>query len=197
MAVYDVATNQLLEVIQDSRCPLLYSRPFLDEAGNIYFSGWVWTPAETLMNGAPKNCALRVPRDQNAFDPDWVLTYADDITDGREAGILRYLGEGRALIDVFHHERVDLASGMTSQEISNTANWRLWSIDLERRTGAPVEGLEFKAGGYQDVTVDGRTFLMVPNEDYSETTAYEVKAGQATPGFKIEGSAYHMVELRR
>lgn len=59
-----------------------------------------------------------------------------------------------------------------------------------------MEGLDFKAGGYQDVQVDGRTFLMVPNEDYSQTTADEIKDGEAEQGFEIRGSSYHMVKVR-
>jgi hypothetical protein len=196
LAVYDVENDRLSNLVQDSRCPLLYSRPFVDEANDIYFSGWVWTAAETLMNGAPKNCALRVRAGEESFDPDWQLTYSDDVTEGREAGILRYLGGGRALLDVFHHERASVDGAISTEELSNTPNWRLWSVDLEGRTGAPVEGLDFKAGGYQDVSVGGRTFLMVPNDDYSETTAYEVEGGQAVAGFEIRGSSYHMVELR-
>ncbi len=196
LAVYDVENDRLSNLVQDSRCPLLYSRPFIDEANDIYFSGWVWTAAETLMNGAPKNCALRVRAGEESFDPDWQLTYSDDVTEGREAGILRYLGGGRALLDVFHHERTSMDGEISTEELSNTPNWRLWGVDLEARTGAPLEGLDFKAGGYQDVTVGERAFLMVPNDDYSETTAYEVGGGQATAGFKIRGSSYHMVELR-
>lgn len=196
LAVYDVENDALLELVEDARCPLLYSRPFIDENDALYFSGWVWTPTETLVHGAPKNCALRILDGETRFDPDWQLTYADDLTEGREAGILRYLGGGRALLDVFHHERVTITAESDSRELANTANWRLWSVDLEARTGAPVEGLDFKAGGYQDVQVGGRTFLMVPNDDYSETTGYEVVDGQAVPGFRVQGSSYHMVQLR-
>lgn len=196
LAVYDVESDRLSNLVQDARCPLLYSRPFIDEAGDIYFSGWVWTAAEALVNGAPKNCALRVRAGQETFDPDWQLIYSDDVTEGREAGILRYLGGGQALLDVFHHERASLGGELSTEELSNTPNWRLWSVDLEQRSGAPVDGLDFKAGGYQDVNIDGRTFLMVPNDDYSETTAYEISLGQAAAGFKIRGSSYHMVKLR-
>jgi hypothetical protein len=69
-------------------------------------------------------------------------------------------------------------------------------FDLGSKTGGPIENLGFKAGGYSDVQVDGRNFLMVPNEDYSETTAYEVVDGEAKPGFKIQGSVDHIVKLR-
>lgn len=59
---------------------------------------------------------------------------------------------------------------------------------LHRRT--------IKAAGYQDVSVGDRTFLMVPNEDYSETTGYEVVDGKAERVFRIPGSSYNIVKLR-
>lgn len=195
LAVYDVEADELLDLVEESRCPQLYSRPFADERGDLYFSGWVWTPGLTLTSDYPKSCALRVKAGEDEFDPDWQLNFADDVTDGREAGIMRYLGHGKALLDVFYDERADIDDETDPQELSNTPNWRLWTIDLEDNTGGPVEGLSFKAGGYQDVQVDGRTFLMVPNEDYSRTTAYEVIDGEAVKAFEIQGSAYHMVEV--
>jgi hypothetical protein len=196
LATYDLETDKLLDVVEESRCPQLYSRPFIDESGDIYFSGWVWTPGLTLTGDYPASCALRIKAGQDSFDPDWQLRFAAEVTDGREAGIMRYLGHGKALLDVFYAERTTIDAETDPQELVNTPNWRLWTVDLETNQGAPVEGLDFKAGGYQDVQVDGRTFLMVPNENYSETTAYEVADGTATPGFKIQGSAYHMVKLR-
>jgi len=196
LAVYDTQGDTQLELVQESRCPQLYSRPFVDEAGDIYFSGWVWTPGLTLTTDYPASCALRIRADEDTFDQDWQLNFAQDVTDGREAGILRYLGEGRALLDVFHDERVTVDGDTDAQELSNTANWRLWSLDLETKQGGPVEDLDYKAGGYTDVQVDGRTFLMVPNGDYSETTAYEIGGDQLVEGFKIQGSSYHMVKLR-
>ncbi len=153
-------------------------------------------PGLALTSDYPKSCALRVKDGEDTFDPDWKLDFAD-VTDGREAGMLRYLGDGKALLDVFHDERVEIDEETDAKELSNTANWRLWAIDLEELTGAPLEGLDFKAGGYQDVQVGQRTFLMVPNGDYSETTAYEVVNGEAVEGFKIQGSSYHMVRIAK
>jgi hypothetical protein len=195
LAVYDLEKDELLDLVEETRCPQLYSRPFIDEKGDIYLSGWVWTPGLTLTGDYPKSCALRINDGEDSFDPGWQLNFADDLTDGREAGIMRYLGDGKALLDVFHDERVSIDEDTDAQELANTPNWRLWSIDLEAKTGGPMESLDFKAGGYTDVQVDGRTFLMVPNEDYSETTAHEVVEGDAVEGFKIRGSSYHMVEV--
>jgi hypothetical protein len=196
LVVYDLTNDTVVSTSEETRCPQLYSRPFIDEQGDIYFSGWVWTPGLALTGDYPTSCALRVPAGQDTFDPTWQLNFGAEVTGGREAGIMRYLGGGRALLDVFYSERTTVDASTDPQELVNTPNWRLWSIDLESKTGAPVEGLDFKAGGYQDVAVADRTFLMVPNNDYSETTGYEVKDGQAVRGFAIQGSSYHMVKLR-
>lgn len=197
LAVYDLENDKLLDVVEETRCPQLYSRPFVDEHGDIYFSGWVWTPGLALTSDYPKSCALRVKAGEDTFDPEWELDFANDVTDGREAGILRYVGEGRALLDVFYDERADINDKTDPQELANTANWRVWSVDLENKSGAPLEGLGFKAGGYQDVQVGERTFLMVPNDSYSETTAYEIVDGKAVKSFMIQGSSYHMVRLAK
>lgn len=196
LAVYDLEKDQLLDAIEEARCPQLCNRPFIDEKGDIYFSGWVWTPGLTLTGDYPASCALRIKQGEDGFDPDWQLNFAADVSEGREAAILRYLGDGKALLDVFHGERTTIDENTDAQELMNTPNWRLWSIDLESKAGGPIESLGFKAGGYNDVQVDGRNFLMVPNDDYSETTAYELINGEVEPCFKIQGSVDQIVKLR-
>jgi hypothetical protein len=196
LAVYDLDKDELIDLSQESRCPQLYNRPFVDEQDDIYFSGWVWTPALALTSEYPKSCALRVKNGEDSFDPSWQLNFAEDVTDGREAGVMRYLGGGKVLLDVFYDERVTIDGETDAQELANTPNWRLWSFDLETKQGGPVEGLDFKAGGYTDVVVDDRVYLMVPNGDYSETTAMELVDGEAIERFKIQGSSYNMLKLR-
>jgi len=196
LAVYDVENDELLDLVEETRCPQIYNRPFVDENDDIYFSGWVWTPGLALTGDYPKSCALRVNAGEDSFDPEWQLNFADEITDGREAGMLRYLGDGKALLDVFHDERVEIDDDTDAQELVNTANWRLWTVDLNDLSGGPVEAFDYKAGGYTDIQVDDSTYLMVPNADYSETTAYEMVDGDAVERFKIEGSPYQMVRAR-
>jgi len=197
LVVYDTTTDTIVSKTEESRCPQLYNRPFVDESGDIYFSGWVWTPAIALVDSTyPKSCALRVKAGTNVFDPGYKLDFGAQITQGREAGMLRYLGNGKALLDVFYSERVTITSQTDPEELANTPNWRLWMVDLKTNIGGPVEGLDFKAGGYTDVKVDGRTYLMVPNKDYSETTAHEIANDKAEPRFKITGSSYNMKRVR-
>lgn len=197
LVVYDLDKDTILSKTEESRCPQLYNRPFIDESGDIYFSGWVWTPAIALVKSSyPKSCALRVRAGQDVFDPDYKLDFGAQLTMGREAGVLRYLGNGKALLDVFHHERVTITLSTDPEELANTPNWRLWIIDLKTNTGKPLDGFDYKAGGYTDVRVDGRSFLMVPNENYSLTTAFDIVDGKAFPSFKIQGSSYNILRVR-
>jgi hypothetical protein len=194
LAVYDTATDELLALVEDNRCPAIYSEPFEDEAGALYFSNHVWSPMETLVKGAPASCSLRVLAGETTFDPDWQFRYAD-FADGREGAVLRYLGDGQALADIFHHERATITSDTDPSELGQSSNWRLWTVDLESGAGAPIDGLDFKPGGYNDVHVGGRSFILMPSADYARTTAYELVDGAALRRFAIQGSSYHMVEL--
>jgi len=194
LAVYDTTSDQILRVVEETRCPAIYSAPFEDEAGDLYFSNHVWSPMETLVKGAPQSCSLRVPAGEEAFDPTWQLRYAD-VAEGREGAVLRYLGDGRALADIFHDERATIDGETDPSELGESSNWRLWNVDLRAGTGSPVEGLEFKPGGYNDVHVGGRSFILMPSADYARTTAYELVDGNALGRFAVQGLASHMVEL--
>lgn len=196
LAVYDVNSDKLLELHEETRCAQLYALPSIDEDDNIYFSGHVWTPGLALTSDYPRSCALRVKAGEDHFDPDWQLDFAD-ITAGREAATLRYIGDGKALLDVFHHERGEAIDDETDpQALVSTSNWRLWQIDLEKRSGKPMEGLGYKGAGLTDVRVGDRTFLMLPNADWSETTAWELKGGKVTERFTVEGNTYQTLQLR-
>ena len=195
LAVYDTATDELVSLREETRCPAVYSVPFEDEAGNLYYSNHVWSPMETLVKGAPESCSLRVLAGQTSFDPTWQLRYAD-FAEGRQGAVLRYLGNGQALADIFHAERTAITDATDPSELGESSNWRLWTVDVGAGTGAPIEGLDFKPGGYDVVRVGGRSFVLMPSAaNYARTTAYELDGSTAVQRFSIQGSSYHMVEL--
>lgn len=196
LGVYDVASDELVSLSEETRCPAVYSVPFEDEAGILYFSNHVWSPMETLVKGAPQSCSLRVLAGETTFDPAWELRYAD-FAGGREGAVLRYLGDGQGLADIFHDERTTITSDTDPSELGESSNWRLWTVDLHAGTGAPIEEFDFKPGGYNDVQVGGRTLLLMPSADYARTTAYEFVNGAVVRRFAVQGSSYHLVEIER
>lgn len=189
LAIYDTDTDQLIEMIEETRCPGLGNRIDHDEAGNLYFSNWIWNVGETLVSGAPSSCALRMLAGEDRFDQDWILPYPS-VTDGREAAMFAYLGDNNALLSVFHDERVTIDDMTLPDELASTDNWRVWQVDLESRTGAPLEGLPWMAGAASTYHIDDRSFMLVPTADWSRVDVYEIGNEQATHRFGVDGWVY-------
>jgi hypothetical protein len=197
LATYDVETDQLIELVPETRCPAPGNLVHTDEAGNIYFSNWIWPVAGTLMRGAPESCVLRVNAGESRFDPNWTLSYAD-YTDGRQGAMFSYLQNGQALVSAFYDERTTFDATTDPYSYVGSTNWRIWNVDVEGKTGAPVEGIDFNGGAFTPVQVDGRLFLMVPGgeaEGYA-TQLYELVDGRATPYVQLPGWSYQFVKLR-
>lgn len=194
LAVYDVQSDELLDLEEETRCVQLYALPSVDENDDIYFSGHVWTPGLALTSDYPRSCSLRVKAGEDDFDDEWQLDFAE-VTDGREAATLRYIGDGKALLDVFHDERTEITEDTDPYELVSTANWRLWLVDLEDKSGAPIESVGFKGAGLTDVKVGNRTYLMLPNADWSETTAWELVGNDVVERFKIQGNTYQTLKF--
>ncbi|MET0795192.1 MAG: hypothetical protein ABW061_26980 [Polyangiaceae bacterium] len=196
LAVFDVEHDKLLEIVPEQRCPGMNNNLSSDEDGNIYFSNWVYNVTETLGRGAPKSCALRLDVAKERFDDDFQLTFSN-LADGREGAALTYLKKDKAVFAAFYDENVTIDAKTDLNELALSANWRLWETDLKTKTAAPLPGVDWLAGGYAVVHVDGRTFLMVPGVDYAQTTVHELDAeGGASKAFEIPGDSYQILKLR-
>lgn len=195
LAVYDTDSDVLIELIEETRCPGLGNRVASDEDGNLYFSNWIWNVAETLVAGAPESCALRIESGEERFDQDFRLAYPE-ATGGRQGAMFTYLGDGEALVSVFHDERATIDAGTAPAELASTDNWRLWMLDMEAGDAAPLEGIEWMTGAATTVGLDGRSFVMVPGADWSVTSVYELERGQATHRFDVNGWSYQFQKLR-
>ena len=193
LAVFDVEHDELIELVPETRCPGLNNNVSADEEGNIYFSNWVYNVTETLGRGAPKSCALRLNAGEDRFDEDWKLTFSE-LAEGREGAALSYVRDGHGVFAVFHHENVTIDGETDLQELALSDNWRLWSVDLERRVAAPLEGVDWLAGGYAVVHVDSRTFLMLPSADYASTRVQELSPdGRVSDRFEVPGDSYQIL----
>jgi hypothetical protein len=194
LAVFDVELDRMLQLIPETRCPGLSNWVDRDEAGNLYFSNWVWNVSETLVRGAPRSCALRITPDASQFDPGWSLPYAA-VTDGREGAMYSYLAGGQGLLNVFHAERATYDGSSDPAELASSTNWRLWRVDAAARTGAPVDGLDWMTGGASTFHLGDRAFVAVPGADYAVTQLYEIVGGAAVPAFSIAGWSYQLYPL--
>ena len=197
LAIYDVENDEILELVEETRCPVPGNLVHQDEAGDIYFSNWVWPVAGAIMRDAPAPCVLRIKAEQERFDPEWTLDYRD-VTEGRQGAMFSYLEDGQALISVFYDERTSFDETTDPWSYVGSNNWRIWSMDVESHAGAPLEGIDFNGGAFTPVGFDDRLFLLVPGgeEDNWATQLYEVTEGRAEPRVKLPGWSYQFVKLR-
>lgn len=197
LGVYDVETDELIDLQEETRCPVPGNLLDSDEAGNIYFSNWIWPVAGTLMRDAPPSCVLRIAPGETSFDDEWTLDYPD-YTDGRAGAMFTYLQDGQGLVSAFYDENTSFDGETDPWSYVGSNNWRIWNIDLDGNTGAPLEGLGFNGGAFTPVQFDGRLFLMVPGgeEDDYATQIYEVVEGSAVPYVRLPGWSYQFVKLR-
>lgn len=192
IAVYAV-DGSLVELLE-APCPGI---DFVtsDEEGNLYFSNWVFSAAAPVLDAsAPTTCAVRIQRGEHTIDEGWTRDLGE-LVDGRQTAAFRYLGGGVGVVAVFHEERIELSEDTQPSEITSASNWRLWTVHLGTGASAPVEGLEWMAGGYYAFRIDGRTFLLLPSADYSTTTVYELSDGRAAALFETPGWAYQLLKI--
>lgn len=189
----DVATSR----VPDAGCSVL-NKLSSDESGNIYLSTWLYGPTLHLMAQGLPTCARRIRAGETSLDPSWSLDYAA-LTGGRQGGELSYVSDGKAILSVFHDERLSVADKDGDPwSLAGTPNWRVWSVDLESRTAQPLEDIEWSAGDHVTLTSDGRFFVLIPGANWETTTIYEVLDGatRAETRGQSQGWINRVVRLR-
>ncbi|AKQ63766.1 MxcI [Myxococcus hansupus] len=195
IAVYSHADDSLVELLE-APCPGL-DVATKDEAGNIYFSNWVFSAGAPVVDDtAPETCAVRIRAGQRAIDADWTRSLAS-MVGGRQTAAFRYLSNNVGVVAAFHDDSPTLSSSPTAADVTNGTHWKLWQVNLETGEGAPIEGLDWIAGGYYAFTIEGRTFLLLPTADYASTAVWELNGnGAAVKRFDTLGWAYQFVKVR-
>jgi hypothetical protein len=197
---YDPETHAEKSVVS-APCPGL-AIATRDEVGNTYFGTWDYLSGLALYGEGPPPCVARLKPDHRldaAFTTDLTRW-----TDGRYAANFRYIGKGKALANVLHHELmdVDFTAELDPEVVLNTwktgPQWKLWLFDLEQAKAAPVEGVDVELGsGAQFAVLDGRTFIFVPFDDWSRTKVYELAAdGKAREHFEVLGDVFKWLRVR-
>jgi hypothetical protein len=150
-----------------------------DEAGNTYFSSRHYLPGLALFDAGPKPCSVRITPD-GELDQAWTNDLRE-LTDGHYGQNFRYIGDGKALANVLHEDELnadfsgDVDAELVANLWKNGPHWHLWLLDLEKKTGKPVEGLGAEQGSeVTSFVIDGRTLLLVPINDWTATQIYEL-----------------------
>jgi hypothetical protein len=189
--VIDVEKDEVIESL-DAPCPGL-DFATEDEAGNIYFSSWVFAPPAAALLDQPTSCVAKIAAGndsvvEKAFD-------VKDVTGGLEGGVLRYVGDGKAILSVFDpsHEQVETEASA----IAFGANWRFWTLELESREASAIESIDWNAGAAYTSQAGDQTFMLVPDGSYSSTTVYRVTGSiDPKPVLAAKGWTMRLFQLR-
>ena len=191
--VIDTATDAIVNEISVP-CPEMNFSTVDTDTGDIYFSNWGFSIASTIVHGTASACAVRIADGDTTLDESFSLTFTD-VTDGREASSLRYIGDGKALITVHHSERLGAEADVSS--IADGADYKLWTLDLDTLTATPLETFGFHAFGTYGARVDDATLLFLPSADWSSTTTYRLDAdGTATTLWTSSGWQTRLFAMR-
>lgn len=200
IAVYDPATHEETTTIS-APCPGI-GIATQDEQGNTYFGTWDYIGIRALYGDAPAPCTVRVTPDL-AVDEAWTTDFTT-WTDGRYVNNFRYVGGGRAIGNVLHHENLGADFGgpydpaVMDRAWTSGPHWRLWIFDLEAEEAHPVEGIDVDIGsGAQFAVLDGRTFVFLPYDNWGRTRVFELDAdGNATEHLDLLGDVFKWERLR-
>jgi hypothetical protein len=193
IAVYDPETHEEQEIIEAS-CPAVEVMS-QDEQGNTYFSPWSYGPTLSLFGEGPTPCIARVR-------PDLTVETLDlsEWTEQRPVHVFRYVADGKAIGTVLHTDEIegDFESGYNEDlALELDAHWRLWYFDLDTETAHPIEEIGASGSGFSMAEIDGRNFLFVPNEEWSETMVYEIDdQGTAEVRFVAPGVVNNWIKIR-
>lgn len=194
--VFDIETDSIVDII-DAPCPgLAYGT--VDEEGNLYFSPWTGAAGSALVLGEETTCAAVV--DAATREVTEVLNFTD-LADGREGAAMRYIGNGRFAMSIFHEEDVDLESAIDEQDpfsILATASWQVWTYEAATGSASPVDGIAPNSGAIYWFDVDGSPHALVPGADYARSTVYALArgGGEQTRLFDYSGWAVRLFRVR-
>ncbi|MEY4546314.1 MAG: hypothetical protein RL685_2509, partial [Pseudomonadota bacterium] len=196
IAVYDPETHRESRIIEVP-CPALEVAT-QDEAGNTYFSGWTYGPQLALFGDAPAPCVRRIKADAT-LDETWTPDLTT-WTNGRPVHTFRYMRNGLALGTALHVDQanVDFSAGYDETAAASLEPlWRLWAFDLRSETAQEVAGLGAIGQSFNWARFDDRTFVAVPNTEWSRTKVFEIDAsGNASERFESTGWVGEWIRVR-
>lgn len=202
VALYDPETNEESSLIT-LPCPALSMAS--QDGGYTYYGTWSFMD-RALFGEGPEPCIARLDADLTV-DEAWT-TDLMGVTAGRYHNNFRAIGGGKAIINVFHdevflaeHPEMSFEDGYDQDVVdalyASGPWWKLWLVDIEANTGAPVDGIDETTSGAQFAVLDGRTFVFLPYDDWGRTKIFEIDAeGVATERGDTVGDVFKWVKVR-
>ncbi len=188
LLVLDTTSDRVLRFDVESSCGGV-TQPITLASGDTYLVSSALAGAAHRLGRLPTApCALRIPRDSDAFDPEYRLPLRD-LTSAAVVGEPVPAGDGSIFLRVFDERAADITQESVTWDLTGEAAWHWWRWDVETGTATELAELAPSTADVVWLQVDGRVYGTATTEDYAETTLIDLTSGTApvtgltTPGF--------------
>ncbi|MGK3988249.1 hypothetical protein WME99_34725 [Sorangium sp. So ce136] len=188
LVAIDTETDTVARFDVDDRCGGI-TQSVETASGDAYFvSSALAGAAHHLERLETEPCALRILKDADTFDPDYLVRLGE-LTTGAIAGDPIPAGGDSLFLRVFDEDLATIGDETKTFEITGQQAWQWWRWDTMTDEVAQVAELAPSPANVSFFDVDGRIFTIDEKADSIESTLIELtaeggpKLGLTTPGY--------------
>ncbi|WP_437656497.1 hypothetical protein [Sorangium sp. So ce1182] len=188
LVAIDTETDTVVRFDVDDRCGGITESVEMASGDAYFVSSALAGAAHHLERLETEPCALRVLKDADSFDPDYVVRLGD-LTDGAIAGDPIPAGRDSLFLRALDEDLTTVGDETKSFEITGQKAWRWWRWDTATGEATLVAELAPSPANVSWFDVDGRIFTIDEKTDSIESTLIELtaeggpKLGLTTPGY--------------
>ncbi|WP_437482964.1 hypothetical protein WME75_41875 [Sorangium sp. So ce1014] len=188
LVAIDTETDTVVRFDVDDRCGGI-TQSVETASGDAYFvSSALAGAAYHVERLETEPCALRIPKDADAFDPDFLLRLGE-LADGAIVGDPIPAGGDSLFLRVFDEGLATISEETKTSEITGQPAWHWWRWDTATNEAAAIAELAPSPANVSFFEVDGRVFTIEEKSGSTESTLIELtaeggpKVGLTAPGY--------------
>lgn len=188
LVAIDTEKDTVVRFDVDSRCGGI-TQSVETASGDAYFvSSALAGAAYHVQRLETEPCALRIPKDADAFDPDFLLRLGE-LAGGAIVGDPIPAGGDSLFLRVFDEDLATIEEDTKTSGITGQPAWHWWRWDTATNEAAAIAELSPSPANVSFFEVDGRVFTIEEKNGSTESTLVELtaeggpKLGLTTPGY--------------
>lgn len=195
LLVIDSETDELVRFDVDARCGGISEAIQLDSGDAYLVSSALAGAAFELGRLDTPPCALRIPADADAIDPEELVSL-EELTGWRIAGEPVPAGGSAIFLRALDPELANIEGDAFTYDVTAQLAWRWLRWDVEAGEVAEVDAMEPAAADGYWFAVDDRVVATRATADYAETTLVDLTAdGGPAPLVTLPGFVFAITSI--
>lgn len=194
LLVLDAQANELVAILEDSRCAI-GGGGFFDDQGDFYVIGDTSQGVYEVFGpeAVPDACLLRLPAGGSEFDPDFFERMGDLTENPYFAGLIGT--PERTLLTRGFAPDFDLSGLSTPGEYFDAQGWLWQLIDLDAETHTSIE-LPPHVHSFGPFSVAGEFYLPQFSDEDQQTVLYRLNGTKPVESITTPGEVQNMGKIR-